>query len=67
MHRAAAAKEIIDKKVIGGVRVENPAFGTVDYVSPTDKGLFFNTRPEERDRVIFQADGGALARARSSQ
>eukprot|EP00913_Durusdinium_trenchii_P024723 g23205.t1 len=32
-------EEIIDRKLIGAQRVENHAFGCIDYVSPRDPGL----------------------------
>jgi tRNA-dihydrouridine synthase 2 len=47
-------EEIIDKKLMGAVRVENSAFGTVDFVSPREKVLIFATNQEERSRVFFQ-------------
>ncbi|CAK0818113.1 unnamed protein product [Prorocentrum cordatum] len=47
-------EEIIDKKLIGAARVENSAFGTVDFVSPREKVLIFATSKEERSRVFFQ-------------
>eukprot|EP00747_Dinoflagellata_sp_TGD_P088568 gnl/TRDRNA2_/TRDRNA2_164050_c0_seq1.p1 gnl/TRDRNA2_/TRDRNA2_164050_c0~~gnl/TRDRNA2_/TRDRNA2_164050_c0_seq1.p1 ORF type:complete len:421 (+),score=77.80 gnl/TRDRNA2_/TRDRNA2_164050_c0_seq1:76-1338(+) len=47
-------EEIIDRKLIGCVRVENPAFGTIDFVSPREKVTVFSTCSEERSRVIFQ-------------
>eukprot|EP00933_Yihiella_yeosuensis_P070862 TRINITY_DN79018_c0_g1_i1.p1 TRINITY_DN79018_c0_g1~~TRINITY_DN79018_c0_g1_i1.p1 ORF type:complete len:433 (-),score=67.54 TRINITY_DN79018_c0_g1_i1:151-1449(-) len=47
-------EEIIDRKLIGCVRRENPAFGITDYVSPREQLNVFSTCPEERSRVIFQ-------------
>ncbi|CAJ1424455.1 unnamed protein product [Effrenium voratum] len=47
-------EEIIDRKIIGAVRVENPAFGIVDYVSPREKVAVFSTCAEESSKVIFQ-------------
>mmetsp|Transcript_97029 Transcript_97029/g.244656 ORF Transcript_97029/g.244656 Transcript_97029/m.244656 type:complete len:452 (-) Transcript_97029:90-1445(-) len=47
-------EEIVDRKIIGAVRVENPAFGTIDYVSPRERVAVFSTRPEEKPRLIFQ-------------
>eukprot|EP00929_Paragymnodinium_shiwhaense_P096822 TRINITY_DN58541_c0_g1_i1.p1 TRINITY_DN58541_c0_g1~~TRINITY_DN58541_c0_g1_i1.p1 ORF type:complete len:253 (-),score=63.72 TRINITY_DN58541_c0_g1_i1:651-1409(-) len=59
-------EEIIDKKVIDNVRVENPAFGTIDYVSAREKVTVFSTCEEERGKVIFQlgtANGPTAAQA----
>lgn len=47
-------EEVIDRKIIGAVRVENPAFGLVDYVSPREQGVTFSTRPQEKARLFFQ-------------
>mmetsp|Transcript_155558 Transcript_155558/g.270647 ORF Transcript_155558/g.270647 Transcript_155558/m.270647 type:complete len:441 (-) Transcript_155558:38-1360(-) len=47
-------EEIIDRKIIGAQRVENTAFGTVDFVSPREKVTVFSTCAEERSRVVFQ-------------
>jgi len=47
-------EEIVDKKFIGCERVENTAFGLVDFVSPREKVAVFSTCAEERSRVIFQ-------------
>lgn len=47
-------EEIVDKKFVNVVRVENPQFRTVDFVSQREKGIVFSTCKEERDRVIFQ-------------
>eukprot|EP00928_Gymnodinium_smaydae_P064727 TRINITY_DN47998_c0_g1_i1.p1 TRINITY_DN47998_c0_g1~~TRINITY_DN47998_c0_g1_i1.p1 ORF type:complete len:442 (+),score=96.18 TRINITY_DN47998_c0_g1_i1:86-1411(+) len=47
-------EEIVDKKILDAVRVENPSFGTVDFVSPREKVNIFSTCAEERSRVIFQ-------------
>lgn len=47
-------EEIIDRKLIGALRVENSAFGCIDYVSPREKVSVFSTCAEETKKVIFQ-------------
>jgi len=47
-------EEVIDRKIIGALRVENKAFDTIDYVCPVGKIDVFSTCREERSRVIFQ-------------
>ena len=44
--------EIVDKSIIGAVRLVNKASGTIDYVK--DGNLVFRTHPVERDRLVFQ-------------
>merc|ERR1711933_600517 len=44
----------IDQKMIDTVRVPNPSFGCVDFISKKDKHVIFSTCAEERARVIFQ-------------
>lgn len=59
-------EEIVDKKIIGAVRIENPAFSTVDFVSPREKASVFSTCAEEQGRVFFQlgtADGALASQA----
>mmetsp|Transcript_43225 Transcript_43225/g.92466 ORF Transcript_43225/g.92466 Transcript_43225/m.92466 type:complete len:443 (-) Transcript_43225:43-1371(-) len=59
-------EEIIDRKIIGAQRVENPDFGTIDYVSPREQVTVFSTKPFERNKVIFQigtADGQLASQA----
>eukprot|EP00928_Gymnodinium_smaydae_P053820 TRINITY_DN37730_c0_g1_i1.p1 TRINITY_DN37730_c0_g1~~TRINITY_DN37730_c0_g1_i1.p1 ORF type:complete len:429 (+),score=68.16 TRINITY_DN37730_c0_g1_i1:40-1287(+) len=45
---------LIDRCILETVRVENDAFGVVDYVSPREKRAIWSTCSEERNRVIFQ-------------
>jgi len=62
----AFGEEIVDKKIIGAVRVENPAFNTIDFVSPREKAAVFSTCSEERGKVFFQlgtADGALATQA----
>ncbi|CAK9079796.1 unnamed protein product [Durusdinium trenchii] len=47
-------EEIIDRKLIGAQRVENHAFGCIDYVSPREKVSVFSTCATETKKVIFQ-------------
>lgn len=47
-------EEVVDRKIIDAVRVENAAFGLTDFVSPREKVAVFSTCPEERARVLFQ-------------
>lgn len=47
-------EEIIDRKIIGAVRVESEEFKTINYVSPREKVVVFSTCAEERQRVVFQ-------------
>lgn len=47
-------EEIIDRKLIGAVRMNNEAFNLINFVSPREKGVVFSTCAEERRRVIFQ-------------
>eukprot|EP00930_Biecheleria_cincta_P088277 TRINITY_DN77508_c0_g1_i1.p1 TRINITY_DN77508_c0_g1~~TRINITY_DN77508_c0_g1_i1.p1 ORF type:complete len:453 (+),score=78.76 TRINITY_DN77508_c0_g1_i1:28-1359(+) len=47
-------EEIIDKKLIGAVRLVNNAFNQIDYVSPREQIAVFSTCEEEKSRMIFQ-------------
>lgn len=56
----------VDRQIIETVRVENAAFGCVDYVSPRMGRAVWSTCQEERERVIFQvgtADPALAVRA----
>jgi tRNA-dihydrouridine synthase len=44
--------EIVDKSIIGAIRLVNKASGTIDYIK--DGKLVFRTHPVERDRLVFQ-------------
>ncbi|NDG85241.1 MAG: hypothetical protein EBX52_09440 [Proteobacteria bacterium] len=44
--------EIVDKSIIGSVRLINKVSGTVDYVK--DGKLVFRTHTAEKDRLVFQ-------------
>ncbi len=44
--------EIVDKSIIGSVRLVNQASGTIDYIK--DGKLIFRTHPVEKDRLVFQ-------------
>jgi len=44
----------VDCKVLETTRVENPAFGCIDYVHAREGRAVFSTCAEERQRVIFQ-------------
>ena len=48
------SEEIIDKKLISCVRVENPILGTIDYVTARDYALVVSIRPDERPKFILQ-------------
>lgn len=58
----AYGEEIIDRKLMRCLRVENKALGTIDFVLPKKEGkkggqaynLVFQTIPEEKEKVIFQ-------------
>lgn len=47
------SEEIIDKKFITCVRVENPLLGTIDYVTARDYSLVMRLRPEEKEKFIL--------------
>lgn len=47
-------EEIIDRKFINAVRVENQGLGTIDYISPRDYSLIFRTMQMEKDKLILQ-------------
>jgi len=56
----------VDRRIIDTVRVENTAFGCVDFVSPREGRAIWSTCAEERERVIFQvgtADSALAVRA----
>lgn len=44
--------EIIDKKIIGSIRVYNNTLNTYDYIK--DNVLIFRTAPKEKEKLIFQ-------------
>ena len=44
--------EIVDKSIIGAVRLVNEASGTIDYIK--EGKLVFRTHPAEKDRLVFQ-------------
>jgi len=49
------SEEIIDRKLISCVRVENPVIHTIDYVvGKGDYSLVISIRPEERPKFILQ-------------
>jgi tRNA-dihydrouridine synthase 2 len=50
------SEEIIDRKLISCVRVENPIINTIDYVAAKggDYSLVVSIRPEERPKFILQ-------------
>jgi len=49
------SEEIIDRKLISCVRLENPIINTIDYiVSKGDYGLVISLKPEERSKFILQ-------------
>jgi tRNA-dihydrouridine synthase 2 len=49
------SEEIIDRKLISCVRLENPLINTIDYVvSKGDYGLVISFKPEERSKFILQ-------------
>jgi tRNA-dihydrouridine synthase 2 len=49
------SEEIIDRKLISCVRVENPVINTIDYVNAKggDYSLVISIRPEERPKFIL--------------
>ncbi|GAV05955.1 hypothetical protein RvY_16004 [Ramazzottius varieornatus] len=49
----AYSEEIVDTKLLQCRRVENPVFGTIDYVH-TDGEIIFRTHPDEAERVVLQ-------------
>ena len=49
------SEEIIDRKLISCVRLENSIINTIDYVvSKGDYGLVISLKPEERSKFILQ-------------
>jgi tRNA-dihydrouridine synthase 2 len=47
------SEEIIDKKLISCVRIENQILGTIDYVTARDYALVLSIRPDERPKFIL--------------
>eukprot|EP00740_Mantoniella_antarctica_P023831 CAMPEP_0198679208 /NCGR_PEP_ID=MMETSP1468-20131203/2256_1 /TAXON_ID=1461545 /ORGANISM="Mantoniella sp, Strain CCMP1436" /LENGTH=342 /DNA_ID=CAMNT_0044417579 /DNA_START=127 /DNA_END=1155 /DNA_ORIENTATION=- len=59
------SEEIIDRRLLMCKRVENPTWGTIDYVDTESQSgnIIFRTFPEERDRLVLQLGTGDAARA----
>ncbi len=48
------SEEIIDRKFLTCVRVENELLQTIDYVAYKDYSLFLRVKKEEKDHFILQ-------------
>mmetsp|Transcript_8271 Transcript_8271/g.37435 ORF Transcript_8271/g.37435 Transcript_8271/m.37435 type:complete len:177 (-) Transcript_8271:610-1140(-) len=64
------SEELIDRKMMKVKRVENTAWGTVDFIDPDatndDTAVVFQTTPEEKNRLVMQLGTGDATRALQS-